>query len=106
MRRFFVGLFWGLVIGLLFAWLYERFLRVRRKTWIAPPYHVEERPPDDLTILRGIGPAFAERLHQAGIRTFAQLAQLTPEEAAALCRVPLGRVLRNDWVGQAAARKE
>ncbi|GAB4499144.1 MAG: hypothetical protein OHK0052_13680 [Anaerolineales bacterium] len=34
---------------------------------------------DDFTALYGIGPVFARRLHESGIRTFAQLAE-TPAE--------------------------
>lgn len=35
--------------------------------------------PDDLTLINGITPAYAERLRAAGICTFAQLAELLPE---------------------------
>ena len=30
--------------------------------------------------VKGIGPAFAKRLNEAGVRTYAQLAQLTPQD--------------------------
>lgn len=36
--------------------------------------------PDDLKIIKGIGPEIERRLNQAGIRTFAQLSQLTPAD--------------------------
>ena len=36
--------------------------------------------PDDLTQIKGIGPVFARRLNDAGITTFAQLAQATPDQ--------------------------
>jgi len=35
--------------------------------------------PDDLEVINGIGPVYASRLQAAGIHTFAQLAELTPE---------------------------
>ncbi|MEZ4734819.1 MAG: helix-hairpin-helix domain-containing protein [Caldilineaceae bacterium] len=35
--------------------------------------------PDDLEAINGIGPVYASRLQAAGIHTFAQLAELTPE---------------------------
>jgi len=60
-------------------------------------------PPDDLTVIRGIGADFAGRLLAAGIRTFAELAGLTPEAAAERCGVPASRIRRDDWLGQAAA---
>lgn len=43
---------------------------------------------DDLTIIHGIGPAYAARLHDAGIRTFAQLAAAAPDHLAALLEIP------------------
>lgn len=44
-----------------------------------PPARVKARP-DDFQEIHGIGPAFAKRLHEAGIHTFEQLAQLTPAD--------------------------
>lgn len=37
------------------------------------------RPSDPLEEIQGIGPVFAQKLNQAGIYTFLQLSQLTPE---------------------------
>jgi predicted flap endonuclease-1-like 5' DNA nuclease len=34
--------------------------------------------PDDLEVIRGIGPAIDRKLNQAGVYTFEQLAELTP----------------------------
>jgi hypothetical protein len=36
--------------------------------------------PDDLTVIKGIGPVIAKRLNQAGIYTYEQLAELTQDE--------------------------
>jgi transcription termination factor NusA len=42
---------------------------------------------DDLTVIKGIGPKKAEQLAEAGVHTFAQLAELTPEELADIASV-------------------
>jgi predicted flap endonuclease-1-like 5' DNA nuclease len=36
--------------------------------------------PDDLKVIKGIGPEIERRLNQAGIMSFAQLAELTPTD--------------------------
>jgi len=62
-----------------------------------------EGPHDDLTSIRGIGPAMSRRLNQAGIHTYAQLAASNPDEL----RKGLGEVGRlasvQEWIAQAAA---
>lgn len=47
--------------------------------------------PDDLQQVRGIGPVFAERLHSAGIHTFAGLAGTSADELANILGVNTGR---------------
>jgi len=57
--------------------------------------------PDDLTVIRGIGIGRQEQLHEAGIRTLAQLAGSTPE---ALQRImgPAGKLVDvAPWIEQA-----
>ena len=47
---------------------------------------------DDLTILDGVGPAYAAALKAAGVTTFAQLGEMTPEaieDVLANANVPL-----------------
>jgi len=47
---------------------------------------------DDLTILDGVGPTFADALRAAGVTTFAQLGEMTPEaieDVLAKANVPL-----------------
>jgi hypothetical protein len=60
---------------------------------------------DDLTLIQGIGPAVAERLHSAGIWRYAQLARQTPEGLATHFTDMIGftpaRIQRQDWIGQA-----
>lgn len=60
-------------------------------------------PADDLTVIKGVGPVLARRLHELGITRFAQLAALTPEQARMIDDVidfP-GRVERERWIEQA-----
>ncbi len=42
----------------------------------------EDLEPDDLTRVKGIGPTYARRLHEAGIESFAQLTAVSPPELA------------------------
>ena len=37
-------------------------------------------PPDDLKLIKGIGPEIERRLHEAGITSFQQLGKLTPSK--------------------------
>jgi predicted flap endonuclease-1-like 5' DNA nuclease len=113
MRRFLNGFALGIVIGAVLAWLYQRYMCPQTETVPTRPAPVKVPPdkgkpkpatPDDFAVLHGVGAAFAERLHQAGIRTFASLARLTPEEVAERCEVPVWRIRRDDWIGQAAAQ--
>jgi predicted flap endonuclease-1-like 5' DNA nuclease len=62
-------------------------------------------PSDDLTSIDGIGRAIARRLQASGIRTYADLAGLLPEEIAELLSGVTGisaqRIAKDDWSGQA-----
>jgi len=66
--------------------------------------------PDDLEPLEGIGPVYEKRLYDAGICTYAALAQTTPEQLEAICGA--GGVRKPNfkaWIKQAqklAARKK
>ena len=59
---------------------------------------------DDLGKIKGIGPIIKQKLADAGIKTFDQLAALTTTQAQTLDdQLGLnGRLLRDDWAGQAA----
>ena len=48
---------------------------LKKERDITPPTQ-----PDDLTVIKGIGPVIAKRLNQAGIYTYEQLAGLTLDE--------------------------
>ena len=61
-------------------------------------------PADDLTEIKGIGPVFAERLRQAGITTFADVAKASADQ---LREVTQATSVANpdEWIEQARARK-
>ena len=56
---------------------------------------------DDLTIIRGIGTATQDRLYRAGIKSFSELAQSSPDKI----RDTLGKMARGakveTWIEQA-----
>jgi hypothetical protein len=62
---------------------------------------------DNFQLVRGIGPGIEQRLHNAGILTFAELAALTPNDIAALLTNIAGlsaeRVVKLAWIEQAQA---
>jgi predicted flap endonuclease-1-like 5' DNA nuclease len=109
MRRIWVWIICAVFFGLIFIWPRRRIARheeqLLTKARPAPvPYKppaaqptaaaartftekvAESAPPqkpdnraDDLTLLEGVGPKIAAALNAAGIKTYAQLAALTPE---------------------------
>ena len=58
---------------------------------------------DDLSLLSGVGPVLVKKLNEAGITTFRQIAELTPEQAKELDeKLSLrGRIEREEWIEQA-----
>ena len=59
---------------------------------------------DDLTSVRGVGPAFASRLAEAGIVSYGDLATSTPEALQAITAAPDWRHPDyQDWIDQASA---
>ena len=58
---------------------------------------------DDLTKLSGVGPKLAEKLHDAGVTTFAQVAAWTEDDVAAMDEKLSfkGRIEREGWIEQA-----
>lgn len=60
---------------------------------------------DDLKRIHGIGPGIAQRLYDAGLHTFAQLAALSSDDIAALLGGIAGlsgkSIAAQDWIGQA-----
>ena len=60
--------------------------------------------PDDFAPIKGIGKTFEQRLYDAGIRTYAALADATPEQLAEICqaRKPIVPDYAS-WIEQAKA---
>jgi len=61
-------------------------------------------PEDDLTAIRGVGPALQQKLYQGGVFHYWQIAKLTDRQISDL-EAELGfgaRVSTGDWKGQAA----
>ncbi len=102
----------------LIAWIYWIG---RRKRAVTPaplvvsrrrsPETVQSRPQspaarqpvmvsDVLEEIKGIGPVFANRLNEAGILTFRQLASASPDELAEITGVT--RWNPEDWIAEAA----
>lgn len=47
--------------------------------------------PEKLTKIKGVGPVFADRLHQSGIGTIAEVAALSPAQLAEILQIQTGR---------------
>ena len=59
--------------------------------------------PDDLQLIKGIGPVNDRKLRQHGITTFAQIAAWKKADIVAVEKYLEfdGRIAREDWIGQA-----
>jgi class III poly(R)-hydroxyalkanoic acid synthase PhaE subunit len=62
-----------------------------------------EDTEDDLTAIKGVGPKMAEKLYEQGIKNFSQLAKMNRKFAEQLDETlkAQGRIMRDDWIGQA-----
>ncbi len=72
----------------------------------APIVGAAVRQPDDLKLINGIGPALEKKLNASGVFNFRDLAMLS---AADIERIEatikfVGRIHREDWIGQAKAQ--
>ena len=65
------------------------------------PKPAGQSPPDDLTEIKGIGPAYARKLGEQGITSFADLAAAEPE---VLSESFDPRAAIEDWIAQAKDR--
>jgi len=62
---------------------------------------------DLLTTINGIGPAFQKRLYDAGVCTFAQLAQQTPERLRQIVRANNKQRSKPEaWIAEARRRAQ
>jgi len=63
---------------------------------------------DDLTAIKGIGPAFVEKLKALGVTTYADLARQDPDILSERLggRPTAERIRRERWIEQAQAKRE
>ncbi|WP_214470768.1 50S ribosomal protein L21 [Mesorhizobium sp. dw_380] len=72
------------------------------ETTAAPLFKAPKGEPDDLTVIKGIGPVAAKDLAEQGIITFAQLAKLTDKDVAKIDEhMPFSADQIKDWREQA-----
>jgi large subunit ribosomal protein L21 len=75
---------------------------VKAETAAAPLFKAPKGEPDDLTVIKGIGPVAAKDLAEQGIITFAQLAKLTDKDVAKIDEhMPFSADQIKDWREQA-----
>ena len=85
----------------------ERSARPAAKPTAAQPEKTVAPPvPDDLTVIKGIGPAVQNKLRALGITTFADLAAANPDELMAQLKgsQPLSRGRVRHWTEAARQR--
>ncbi len=58
---------------------------------------------DDLTVIKGIGPTYARRLHAAGISSYQALSGQSPEELRSISKATGQSADVESWITQAAA---
>jgi len=105
----------GLLVGWLIEWLID-FFYWRKRTVVqnqvaqaTPPKAEKSTPikaaepqpatpvvPDDLAVIKGIGPVIAKKLNQAGIMTFEQLGNLTPADLEQILGNEIKRLANED----------
>ena len=62
---------------------------------------VPEAEPGDFTTIRGVGAATQKKLNEAGIVTYAQLSQATPEKLEEITGRPAARIVAEGWISAA-----
>ncbi|RUU98150.1 50S ribosomal protein L21 [Mesorhizobium sp. M6A.T.Cr.TU.017.01.1.1] len=68
----------------------------------APLFKAPKGEPDDLTVIKGIGPVAAGQLNEQGITTFAQIAKLSDKDVAKIDEhMPFSADQITDWREQA-----
>jgi len=105
MPKNFVNLMAGLV-GLVFERVgklsqaneVQRETKVEQAKQTLAPAAETPQPPDDLTVINGIGPTFARRLKEAGVDTFAKLAAAQPEEIKAAAKLADWQADPANWI--------
>jgi hypothetical protein len=78
----------------------EMILMANKRSRISMPD--SQVSADDLQLVRGIGPALANRLNNAGIQTYTQLASMSPAKLAIQVNgLSVKQITQQDWIGQA-----
>lgn len=69
----------------------------------AAPTTKSESGADDLTRISGVGPVLVQKLNDAGVTSFAQIAAFTADDIERIdAQLNFkGRIERDDWIGQA-----
>ncbi|CCV04723.1 50S ribosomal protein L21 [Mesorhizobium metallidurans STM 2683] len=74
----------------------------KAETATAALFKAPKGEPDDLTVIKGIGPVAAGQLNEQGITTFAQIAKLTDKDVAKIDEhMPFSADQIKDWREQA-----
>lgn len=75
---------------------------------VTPLFAAPEGEPDDLKLISGVGPSLEAKLHALGVTKFAQVAAFSDEDIAKLDASLKfrGRIVRDNWLGQAKALAE
>ncbi|MCP4303838.1 MAG: hypothetical protein GY788_02950 [bacterium] len=90
------------------VWLTREHLLPTPRVSHEPAPHYRSTPPppqavpDDLTAIKGIGPAYARKLTDLGIKSFRGLSELAPDAVADDLGTSPGTVA--GWVAQARSR--
>lgn len=103
MKRIEKAIWFGLIPGIAGGYLLSRLLRPAPEALGLMGVQPGARAAaDDLEIVVGIGPVFARRLQEAGVRTFADLAATSSERLLAIVRASPGLADPDSWREQAA----
>ena len=107
MKRIEKAILFGLIPGIAGGYLVSRLLRpspaARRLGLMGEELPARPAPAaDDLEIVVGIGPVYARRLNEAGVRTFADLAATSSERLLEIVRASPGLADPDSWREQAA----
>jgi hypothetical protein len=90
------------LLMIIIGWLTSRRGAEQAEVTHDPRVHSLSIQADDLTVLEGIGPKVAKVLNEAGIRTFADLAEANPADVQkALDAAGLQMMNPEGWIEQA-----
>jgi hypothetical protein len=70
----------------------------------SPPGAATPVPPDDFTLIDGLGDTYAKRLYEAGVSTFAQLGAMSPAEVGEIVGLSAETIVKKGWISKAQQR--